>query len=325
MSFPEPILPPELERITFILALEGQKEPAHPTNLLLVAKRVREWLIPVLYFKTIVRHSSQTYPLNTINPSQSIAQHGNHTKHLLLECRKSEGDDEDSANILRYCPNVQRLTIWGGNLGDVALSMLELKYVTHLSINKAHLDDAMNVIEDTVTAQTLLQTFLSKITHFENLGPIGENDLNGFKQFISLTHLCVSVVGVEGPVINHLVEMHPDVVVIILFSGQEGPVIDRMIRSMGLDVERDPDNEWRWATFVDEVLGSLRLSKRCKEQLVVFGCRDNVAAWQNGAMSREMCMWARADKVIRMRRNRVERSDFRWRYPYWTTIKSGIL
>ncbi|TFK69501.1 hypothetical protein BDN72DRAFT_959570 [Pluteus cervinus] len=99
-------LPPEIEYEIFILAFCNNKREA--TNLLRVAKRVAEWLIPMLYEVVVLAHGMhrQSYP-----PMESLQLHGRHVRHLLVSSFPSPTDGHA---LLSTCPNVSDLVFWSG-------------------------------------------------------------------------------------------------------------------------------------------------------------------------------------------------------------------
>ncbi|TFK63917.1 hypothetical protein BDN72DRAFT_847161 [Pluteus cervinus] len=91
----QPRLPPELEQVIFEYAFLYDRE--HPLNLLLISKRVHDWIIPLVYDVLLIGSI----------PLQSLSRHGHHVRHLLLI-----HDDISIVQILQCCKNVINLGMW---------------------------------------------------------------------------------------------------------------------------------------------------------------------------------------------------------------------
>ncbi|TFK70747.1 hypothetical protein BDN72DRAFT_958589 [Pluteus cervinus] len=95
-----PRLPFELEHIIFVLAFEGDRKDAK--HLLLVAKRVFDWLIPHV-FNVVQIYLDRTMPISF---NETVyKRYGHHTRHLHLE-------PEAMVRHLPLFPNVINLTLW---------------------------------------------------------------------------------------------------------------------------------------------------------------------------------------------------------------------
>ncbi|TFK65231.1 hypothetical protein BDN72DRAFT_845825 [Pluteus cervinus] len=95
-----PCLPPELEYIIFVLAFEVDRRKT--TNLLLVAKRIFDWLIPHIFnVVEFSRDKSLPIAFNEV----VYNQYGHHVHDLRIET-------PEIAHHLHLFPNVTSLTMW---------------------------------------------------------------------------------------------------------------------------------------------------------------------------------------------------------------------
>ncbi|TFK63099.1 hypothetical protein BDN72DRAFT_902689 [Pluteus cervinus] len=328
MSLPDPILPLELERVIFVLTLQVQNEPAHPVNLLLVAKRVHEWLIPVLY-KTIVRHSSRTYPLNVnaSSPSLAITTYGRYTQNLLMEYKA--GEDDEVANTLHYCPQIRRLALWGGvSLIGATRNMLKLNSVTELSVNVPQLNipfidwDHSKIdpkgtahpeyVEQVEEFQIKYRDFLSKITHLDISGHFDDvtkvEDMGpALKHLKDLTHLCVPDLKGFTRLIKEVVKKCPKVGVIVWIVNLKSVAVIEVagMRCVSVGGENSglrPEVNWFHCVLpgADAVFEAKGLDERTREKIVTICRLDPVMTWEEGARGGED-MWTLVDDVIQER------------------------
>ncbi|TFK66759.1 hypothetical protein BDN72DRAFT_961541 [Pluteus cervinus] len=165
-----PHLPSELEYTIFLLAFQDDNNEAK--NLILVAKRVFEWLIPHVF--RVVKLSDVTVSGNSspIMFNQSTYQrYGHHTRHLFIETPAL-------AIHFSLFPNVTNLAYWIPYDATHLPSFIELP-LTHLSADPW---------------RGLLEIY-TKLTHLDLLAlddpnPFQISDL-GPATYPKLTHLCV--------------------------------------------------------------------------------------------------------------------------------------
>ncbi|TFK66750.1 hypothetical protein BDN72DRAFT_961533 [Pluteus cervinus] len=155
-----PRLPPELEFDIFLLTFQGNNKEAK--NLILVAKRVFDWLIPHIF--NIVR-LDEVRPLPTKFNESAYIRYRKHTHHLFIE-------SSSSREYLPLFPNVVDLAFWADvNQNDVPL-LLQLP-LTRISV---------------APSPGLFQIF-SKVTHLDLLTPLSiDEDLTYLPK---LTHLSI--------------------------------------------------------------------------------------------------------------------------------------
>ncbi|TFK66109.1 hypothetical protein BDN72DRAFT_880499 [Pluteus cervinus] len=164
-----PRLPPELEHTIFLLALQDDNQEAR--NLIPVARRVFDWLIPDVY--RVVKLSDVSYDCSPIRFNESTYQrYGHHTRHLFIE-------SDALGEHLSLFPNVINLACWM-EIDSTHLPTLLQFPLTHLSA---------------YPSRDLLEIF-PKLTHLDllslehpNPNPL-TSDLAP-ATYRRLTHLCV--------------------------------------------------------------------------------------------------------------------------------------
>ncbi|TFK65757.1 hypothetical protein BDN72DRAFT_845208 [Pluteus cervinus] len=155
-----PRFPPELECAIFSDAAALQNPFRNPTNLFLVAKRVKEWLVP-LTFEVIIVHKLRSFPIRFTNLSQFEA-YGSHTHHLLLSKMWPLGTSLNPTEYLAQCPNVTNLALWWPAPPIRIESILGLSKLTHLSVDTS---------DYLVKAARLTQVpMFPNVTHLDILG-----------------------------------------------------------------------------------------------------------------------------------------------------------
>ncbi|TFK60808.1 hypothetical protein BDN72DRAFT_965510 [Pluteus cervinus] len=106
----DPAFPPEIEEIIFSLCVQTDRE--NNTNLLLVAKRVDQWLRPQLYKVAIVHDNRRYFGRPRFN-GELLKKYGQHVRRLLLwPVSTDESCLHKTATCLSWCPNVVDLTLW---------------------------------------------------------------------------------------------------------------------------------------------------------------------------------------------------------------------
>ncbi|TFK63191.1 hypothetical protein BDN72DRAFT_964072, partial [Pluteus cervinus] len=105
----DPRLPPELERKIFLIALEihGSKDVR---NLLLIAKRVNDWLFPRV-FEVVILDSERKFPIPFT--FEKFERYGPHIRSLLLTSVGIgiQAQTDLATEYISCCPNVTNLSI----------------------------------------------------------------------------------------------------------------------------------------------------------------------------------------------------------------------
>ncbi|TFK66115.1 hypothetical protein BDN72DRAFT_844740 [Pluteus cervinus] len=166
MSSP-PCLPPELEYHIFLLAFQVDHKEAK--TLILIAKRVFDWLIPHVF--NIVR-LNWARPLPTKFNEPVYKRYGKHTRHLFIESSGSE--------YLHLFPNVTDLAFWT-RCNQTHIPILLQLPLTRVSLypslelfpvfsNVTHLDFLTSLIdEDSVGSVLQPLVYLPNLTHLSVL------------------------------------------------------------------------------------------------------------------------------------------------------------
>ncbi|TFK66900.1 hypothetical protein BDN72DRAFT_880001 [Pluteus cervinus] len=128
-----PRLPPELERLIFIFALPSNTYEV-PTNLLLVARRVQEWLVAFAFRVVVISKTFSVYKPSPGTRRLSVVSHL--VRHLLI----SNVASDLVRQYIFLCPNVTHLAIWSGYHDQSVVEALGQLHLTHLSIDPCILD-----------------------------------------------------------------------------------------------------------------------------------------------------------------------------------------
>ncbi|TFK66113.1 hypothetical protein BDN72DRAFT_900110 [Pluteus cervinus] len=166
-----PHLPPELEYQIFLLTFQVDHKEAK--TLILIAKRVFDWLIPHIF--NVVR-LNYAQPLPTKFNEPVYQRYGKHTRHLFIQ-------PGFGSQYLHLFPNVIDLAFWANCNQDHIQIFLQLP-LTRISID---------------LSPALFQIFSnSKLTHLDcltNFYSIDEESvasvLHPLVYLPNLTHLCV--------------------------------------------------------------------------------------------------------------------------------------
>ncbi|KAF8649077.1 hypothetical protein AX16_006024 [Volvariella volvacea WC 439] len=169
----EPRLPQELERIIFEIAARNDRDKTMPV-LMLVARRVRDWLQPIRY-ETLVLDSSLFDQLSEspliLPPRLPSRPQALHVRNLLVTGYQPKNLAFDwIEDLLPQCPNLQDLAIWC--ITPITSNILSL------------LTSAIQSPLRTVTSRGLIRLSAS----LAELFPDGHTDFH-HEVFKDLTHL----------------------------------------------------------------------------------------------------------------------------------------
>ncbi|PPQ63744.1 hypothetical protein CVT24_004253 [Panaeolus cyanescens] len=193
----QPVLPPELERIIFEMAVEDITSNLPPTrcalNLQLTAKRVRycslsfptKWenrIRPLLY--RIFKHTNKRVdPFPNFNGSNGLVMNeiGPFIKHFLYGSSPLQ-NYESMANLIRHCPNIENMSVWcdADTLSTLYPAISSLQHLKRLSARFGCLSRSQ-----------VLSPFMHRLTHLEIVGNLGWDIIIELK---NLTHISTSVV-----------------------------------------------------------------------------------------------------------------------------------
>ncbi|TFK61017.1 hypothetical protein BDN72DRAFT_485696 [Pluteus cervinus] len=204
-------LPPEIEYEIFALAFHNDEEGR--TRLLRVAKRVAEWLVPMLYEVVIIAEGDgwRLYP-----PIESLQQHGHHVKRIIVS---SASVPFTQTTLLSTCPNVTDLVLWYGI--DTTAEVLKLP-ITRLFFKNTDFVGA-ELWDLPKTPQ--IERWCSNITHVVLGSQINDSDsirnLNVLTLFPSLTHF-MTFCWNKAPVIHRILGCCPRLKVFVWLWGKCG-------------------------------------------------------------------------------------------------------
>ncbi|KAK7023188.1 hypothetical protein R3P38DRAFT_2958156 [Favolaschia claudopus] len=177
------LLPPELEREIF--ESTACLHPGMVRQLLLVARRVFEWIQPFLYRTIMVSPGSQSLVAfsrasQNLPPNSSFFRNSVHN----LFVHHAPWLVSDALQILSSCPGLVNFAMMVTN--PSVLPLLETKRLEHLSISLAQLFDNGSIL------QNLTHPLFAHITHLALFDYIQhEKHWSTLGLLPALTHLCL--------------------------------------------------------------------------------------------------------------------------------------
>ncbi|TFK62420.1 hypothetical protein BDN72DRAFT_392100, partial [Pluteus cervinus] len=285
-----PLLPPELEQIIFTYAVEIQT--GQVTNLSLVAKRVREWLIPVVY-KMVIITLSRSFPTKNYFTLDQYKKYGPHIRYLGISCMAIKTLDpnylQDAngsvsaliASYLQCCPNLVDFALWGTSVSTGTLEALSKAPLKYLTINMSSIIHLLGVPN--------AQPLFPDVTHLDLRG-----ESIAVVQFLpihfpNLTHLALKESLASQDTIKGMFERDstrlPSRRLQILVLGFSSRL--RLAYDEG---------------FPTEKLGGLAEEHR---RIIVHAFRDRIEDWETrirGEAGQGLDIWAYAEKAIAERK-----------------------
>ncbi|KAJ7098205.1 hypothetical protein C8R43DRAFT_1141536 [Mycena crocata] len=277
-------LPPELERAIFEIA--ALLWPSSVPRLVLVSKRVRKWLEPLLYHTLTVGENGITaYPLYQATPLTTVMRHSQagfrkHVRNLFLDLPHTD-------YILSVCTRVENLWL-SSPLDDINLCRL----VGSLRLSRFYGD-----------VQPLLRTlppnhqFFAHLTHLELMGSAGHVSTADLEIWSNISHL---------PRLTHL-SFNDETFIDI------APALLQSCHSLALLIQLQefgprPDH---W--YSEDLIRDLRF--------VALSCRYFVKDWQVGVRT-GWDYWARAEEFVKERQGGIiATSQFRMGYDASNTFR----
>ncbi|TFK59498.1 hypothetical protein BDN72DRAFT_966052 [Pluteus cervinus] len=270
MSNFQPRLPPELEEIVFTIALHAN--PGNIKSLILVAKRVNQWLIPHIY-RTVIIHDTTRKPNP---PAQNLMYFGTHIRHLMIW--RGFRKPPSLGLCLSSCPNLESLAVWTPGLPydlEVIDNLLKLR-LTYLSFNFGEFLKGLSK----EGRATIPITFPS-ITHLEIIGTLLPADLHRIKElFPVLTHLALFVGGNDTTSVQRTLEIFQDQIMVLIY--------DLGATAMGPSPEVVPTS-----VFFELVDPRVVLLK--------YG-HDVIDSWVDGTQGGSLSVWRVAEETVKSRR-----------------------
>ncbi|TFK70763.1 hypothetical protein BDN72DRAFT_838590 [Pluteus cervinus] len=177
-----PRLPRELERDIFSEVFHNGEKHKDVRQLLVVAKRVHEWLMPLVFTAIYVSRKDPWYQRDLWQ--QKLEDYGHHTRHL---CLIPSWSGSETTLFLKSCPNVTNLMIWSG-VEESYLEYIAKLPLSALSINVSGVDP-----QAFFSPQMVNQIF-HKITRFNAMGVEAAwvEEYIHAETFPVLTHLAIS-------------------------------------------------------------------------------------------------------------------------------------
>ncbi|PPR01316.1 hypothetical protein CVT24_006349 [Panaeolus cyanescens] len=174
----EPYLPVELERKIFELAFNPD-DPVTNGRMILVARRTRSWLRPMIY-RVFSLHSYRRFPKLAICPDEvNIEEIIGYAEHLIIDT--AQHTTAEAAVLIEICPNIQNLAVWGSHkISELFDTISGLRHLRRLS-GTFH----------TLTREQLMAPMFSSLTHFELLFPRRDWPFDALRSFTQLTHFII--------------------------------------------------------------------------------------------------------------------------------------
>ncbi|TFK62858.1 hypothetical protein BDN72DRAFT_964290 [Pluteus cervinus] len=206
-----PRLPPEIEYEIFVMAFEcGGKDR---TALLRIAKRVRNWLIPLIYSAIVVGFNFKAGP--TLS---ALQKYGHHVQHIFAYRYPSE--NEQSA-LFMYCPNIWNLGFWcSGSLSEAVYKLKGLRRLaldvlgTFAPLREEGADDA---VPSSVPIDTQRKAWFSNITHLVVWEIPTVASSTPLDRLPNLTHFMI-LSSTRLDVLQHILQSYPKLKVVVWLS-----------------------------------------------------------------------------------------------------------
>ncbi|KAF9038047.1 hypothetical protein BJ165DRAFT_1531940 [Panaeolus papilionaceus] len=299
---PEPLLPPELERKIFEMAFDP-KDPCTAKIMLFVAKRILEWIRPLMY-SVFDQGCIKPFPDFALSTTPNAEEIGKYARSMLLghvhKC------PEDICEFLQYSPNVRNLAVWYNQ--PLRRIIPALKRLQNLQILSGDFDH--------ISREELLQPPFINLTHMEMLEPCRDFPFDVLRSFNHLTHLsiyCFVPHNYDSPVLADAIDSCSQLVVCCLYSSSGLPMNPEIC---GLVQDRD-------------------------RIVILDSSMSNTDDWISGAYGFLDC-WQYAEHVVIARKNNYFKAEvpynqwfnlaFNWRQnltekgmEWYATVKSAPL
>ncbi|TFK73832.1 hypothetical protein BDN72DRAFT_956174 [Pluteus cervinus] len=210
------ILPPELEHLIFSLAFKS--DPDNNLHLQCVAKRVHQWLVPLIY-EVVINHSDRDWPPSGFPPAK-LPLLGQYVRHIFLQPTQ-DILISDIGTYLTFCRNLTNLALLnpsplrdpGSNTPLPITELLgNLPYLTELT---THINIFPSPLSESVSQ------VLSRITHLDAVnGLYSWEDCKPLLLFPALTHLSV-VYSTGYDLLYSILQNIPGLWVLLLWQGAD--------------------------------------------------------------------------------------------------------
>ncbi|KDR67491.1 hypothetical protein GALMADRAFT_147040 [Galerina marginata CBS 339.88] len=200
MNKDDPRLPQEIERSIFkMVASDAGCNIKRMAKLMLVAKRVCEWIRPILYevfFQSSVFPSSAGFPDLEQHP-EFLKDVGKFAKHLFIG---SPTKIEDINDLLLSCPNVKNVALWHSLSEGFHSIQPYLEVLRGLPLKR--LSSSLRGLQ----LQDLQKAPFLNLTHFDirDFASAFWNQITVLPTLPNLTHVCISAIIGVGRTIDLL-------------------------------------------------------------------------------------------------------------------------
>ncbi|TFK61013.1 hypothetical protein BDN72DRAFT_485615 [Pluteus cervinus] len=265
-----------------IFMISCRQDPAGRMNLLLVSKRVSEWIIPILYEVIDV---AADIPRFKDPPLEVFQRYGRHVKHMMFFDVGTGLSHINQESIIQLCPNVSDLVLWFGSVTTFEIFNLHLNRLT-------------------------IPPFPDESDKFETLARgLQKTDEEKYRKWCeSVTHFAWPTISLSG---CQLLCEFPNLTHFLMgdWDGDVQGIVDYMVKwCKGLKVlvvllgkmpDLDTAKPYVHDSWDDVVFGDVR---------VVIIERYYVLDWIEGAKGRDD-LWEVAERTVEERRNRVSESS----------------
>ncbi|TFK73873.1 hypothetical protein BDN72DRAFT_834203 [Pluteus cervinus] len=206
-----PRLPPEIEIEIFIVAFDTQKK--HRTTLLCVAKRVRDWLIPLIYNTIVIDLNYTGGPMLS-----ALQQYGHHVQQVFAHQYPSESEQTD---LFTYCPNIWNLGLWC--TGTLSEAVYKLKGLRRLALDFYGFE-SLREEEHDGTVQPSIPIDIQKVAWFSNITHLVTSEITTIASSIplrrlpNLTHFMILSL-TPRDVLRHILQSYPKLKVVVWLLG----------------------------------------------------------------------------------------------------------
>ncbi|TFK58349.1 hypothetical protein BDN72DRAFT_966370 [Pluteus cervinus] len=185
----QPIFAPELEELIFSLAAHDDLKLAG--KLVLVAKRVRKWVMPHIYNVVIFEITRESLVPHRNLSLEDLEKNGKYVRHLMVR-HGAFGLEERFAACVISCPNLRSLALWISSNEVYSPEMVE----SLLRMELEYLSFDIGEFAGNLARQgrTLSHPFHT-VTHLELTGATRIDPHQVKDYFPSLTHLAITSLG----------------------------------------------------------------------------------------------------------------------------------
>ncbi|KAJ6569584.1 hypothetical protein B0H19DRAFT_1232357 [Mycena capillaripes] len=155
----EPRLPPDLERIIFELAADGDLQTM--LRIILVAHRCRSWIEPILYRSVVMCQSSWSFPLLVRTIESRPAHYARWIKAIQINPYIIPNDPAVT-RILTICTGIVHLV-------DLSYGRTPFSVLSQLRLEKMCL--SLNIIDGRTEGPYFSHPAFARLTHLHLLDP----------------------------------------------------------------------------------------------------------------------------------------------------------